>query len=70
MVSVLRGGRGIAATVMPHGVLFRGGAERAIRTRLLDDDIIEDRPQLPRGDQLTNYPAATQAAWACPRSRS
>jgi type I restriction enzyme M protein len=26
---------------MPHGVLFRGGAERDIRTRLLDDDIIE-----------------------------
>lgn len=41
MVSVLRGGWGIAATVMPHGVLFRGGAERDIRTRLLDDDIIE-----------------------------
>jgi type I restriction enzyme M protein len=41
MVSVLRGGRGIAATVMPHGVLFRGGAERDIRTRLLNDDIIE-----------------------------
>lgn len=41
MVSVLRGGRGIAATVMPHGVLFRGGAEGDIRTRLLDDDIIE-----------------------------
>jgi len=41
MVSVLTGGRGIAATVMPHGVLFRGGAERDIRTRLLDDDIID-----------------------------
>jgi type I restriction enzyme M protein len=41
MVSVLKGGRGIAATVMPHGVLFRGGAERDIRTHLLDDDIIE-----------------------------
>jgi type I restriction enzyme M protein len=41
MVSVLKGGRGIAATVMPHGVLFRGGAERDIRTRLLDDDVIE-----------------------------
>jgi len=41
MVSVLKGGRGIAATVMPHGVLFRGGAEHDIRTRLLDDDIIE-----------------------------
>jgi type I restriction enzyme M protein len=41
MISVLKAGRGIAATVMPHGVLFRGGAERGIRTRLLDDDIIE-----------------------------
>jgi len=41
MVSVLKGGRGIAATVMPHGVLFRGGAERDIRSRLLDDDIID-----------------------------
>jgi type I restriction enzyme M protein len=41
MVSVLKGGRGIAATVMPHGVLFRGGAERDIRTRMLDDDIID-----------------------------
>jgi type I restriction enzyme M protein len=47
MVSVLRGGRGIAATVMPHGVLFRGGAERYIRTRLLDDDIIEAVIGLP-----------------------
>jgi type I restriction enzyme M protein len=41
MVAVLKGGRGIAATVMPHGVLFRGGAERDIRTKLLNDDIIE-----------------------------
>ena len=41
MVSVLKGGRGIAATVMPHGVLFRSGAERDIRARMLDDDIIE-----------------------------
>ena len=41
MLSVLKSGRGIAATVMPHGVLFRGGAERDIRTRMLDDDIVE-----------------------------
>jgi type I restriction enzyme M protein len=40
MVAVLKG-NGVAATVMPHGVLFRGGAERDIRTNLLDDDIIE-----------------------------
>ncbi|MGX4657375.1 N-6 DNA methylase [Micromonospora sp. SCSIO 07396] len=40
MVAVLKA-KGVAATVMPHGVLFRGGAEREIRTNLLDDDIIE-----------------------------
>lgn len=40
MVAVLKA-NGVAATVMPHGVLFRGGAERAIRTNLLNDDIIE-----------------------------
>ncbi|SCL43334.1 type I restriction-modification system subunit M [Micromonospora aurantiaca (nom. illeg.)] len=40
MVAVLKG-NGVAATVMPHGVLFRAGAEREIRTSLLDDDVIE-----------------------------
>jgi type I restriction enzyme M protein len=40
MVSVLRP-KGTVATVMPHGVLFRGGAEREIRTGLLEDDIID-----------------------------
>jgi type I restriction enzyme M protein len=40
MVSVLEQ-RGVAATVMPHGVLFRGGKERAIRERLLADDCVE-----------------------------
>ncbi len=40
MISVLRPG-GIAITVMPHGVLFRGGTEREIRTGILDDDLLE-----------------------------
>ncbi|RJQ81917.1 type I restriction-modification system subunit M [Amycolatopsis panacis] len=40
MVTVLKSD-GIGATVMPHGVLFRGGPEREIRTKLLDDDAIE-----------------------------
>lgn len=40
MVAVLRP-NGIAATVMPHGVLFRGGAERDIRMGLLADDCLE-----------------------------
>jgi type I restriction enzyme M protein len=40
MVAVLKPS-GIAATVMPHGVLFRGGAERDIRIGLLADDCVE-----------------------------
>lgn len=32
---------GTVITVMPHGVLFRGGAEQRIRTALLDADLIE-----------------------------
>ena len=32
---------GMVATVMPHGVLFRGGAEREIRRKLLEQDLIE-----------------------------
>ena len=32
---------GVVATVMPHGVLFRGGEEGKIRSKLLSDDVIE-----------------------------
>lgn len=40
MLAVTRSG-GIVTTVMPHGVLFRGGEEGRIRTALLNDDMIE-----------------------------
>jgi type I restriction enzyme M protein len=40
MISVLRT-NGTVATVMPHGVLFRGGAERDIRKGLLEDDLLD-----------------------------
>jgi type I restriction enzyme M protein len=40
MISVLRT-QGTVATVMPYGVLFRGGAEREIRKDLLDDDLLD-----------------------------
>ena len=40
MLAVLRPG-GMAVTVMPHGVLFRGGEERAIRTGILDYDMLD-----------------------------
>jgi type I restriction enzyme M protein len=40
MTSVMRP-QGAVATVMPHGVLFRGGAEGEIRKGLLDDDLLD-----------------------------
>ena len=40
MVSVLRP-NGVICTVLPHGVLFRGGAERDIRTGFIKDDLID-----------------------------
>ncbi|KAB7627604.1 type I restriction-modification system subunit M [Alkalilimnicola sp. S0819] len=33
--------QGLLATVMPHGVLFRGGDEKRIRAGIIDDDLIE-----------------------------
>ena len=33
--------KGIMATVVPHGILFRGGAEGRIRPGLLEDDLFE-----------------------------
>ena len=40
MVAVLAEG-GQIATVMPHGVLFRGGEERTIRAGMIEDDLLE-----------------------------
>ena len=40
MLAVLRPG-GMVCTVMPHGVLFRGGAERQIRAGFIKDDLLE-----------------------------
>jgi type I restriction enzyme M protein len=40
MIAVLADG-GQIATVMPHGVLFRGGEEKTIRARIIDNDLLE-----------------------------
>jgi len=40
MVSVMNQ-TGMVCTVMPHGVLFRGGAERDIRAGFIKDDLLE-----------------------------
>ena len=42
-------GDGQMATIMPHGVLFRGGKERLIRELLINDDVIEAIISLPQG---------------------
>lgn len=46
MVAVLRDS-GQLATVMPHGVLFRGGEERAIRGAMIEADLLEAVIGLP-----------------------
>jgi type I restriction enzyme M protein len=40
---------GHMATIMPHGVLFRGGKEKLIREILINDDVIEAIIGLPPG---------------------
>ena len=40
---------GHMATIMPHGVLFRGGKEKLIREIFIDDDVIEAIISLPPG---------------------
>ncbi len=39
--------RGMMATVMPHGVLFRGGVEKTIREGFMRDDVLEAVIGLP-----------------------
>ena len=47
MLAVCKSG-GMVATVMPHGVLFRGGAEKEIRKKFLEQDLIEAVIGLPQ----------------------
>ena len=46
MLAVCREG-GMVATVMPHGVLFRGGVEKNIRQKFVEEDLIEAIIGLP-----------------------
>jgi type I restriction enzyme M protein len=46
MLAVLRS-TGMLATVMPHGVLFRSGAEKEIRRGFITDDLLEAVIGLP-----------------------
>jgi type I restriction enzyme M protein len=47
MLAVCKDG-GMVTTVMPHGVLFRGGAEKEIRRKFLQEDLIEAIIGLPQ----------------------
>ncbi|KAB1116739.1 SAM-dependent DNA methyltransferase [Micromonospora aurantiaca] len=47
MIASMDPKRGRAGVVLPHGVLFRGGQEAAIRQRILDDDLLEAVIGLP-----------------------
>jgi type I restriction enzyme M protein len=40
---------GKMATIMPHGVLFRGGKEKLIREHFVNDDVLEAIISLPQG---------------------
>lgn len=40
---------GMAGIVMPHGVLFRGSSEKAIRQGIIEDDLLEAVVGLPSG---------------------
>lgn len=42
-------GNGHMATIMPHGVLFRGGKEKLIRENFIKKDVIEAIISLPQG---------------------
>ena len=46
MLAVLRP-NGVMATVMPHGVLFRGSIEKEIRKGIIEDDLLEAIIGLP-----------------------
>ncbi len=41
--------QGMLGVIMPHGVLFRGGSEKAIRQGLAEDDLLEAVIGLPAG---------------------
>ena len=59
---------------MPHGVLFRGGEERDIRTGIIDDDLLEAVIGLPPEPVLRHrhpglHPGAARARGAKPAER-
>lgn len=59
MIETLKPKTGRMAVIVPHGVLFRGGAEGKIRQQLLQENIIDAVIGLPAGlFQTTGIPVA------------
>jgi type I restriction enzyme M protein len=59
MIETLREKTGRMVVIVPHGVLFRGGAEGKIRTQLLKENLIDAVIGLPAGlFQTTGIPVA------------
>jgi len=59
MIAVAKPKTGRVAVIVPHGVLFRGGAEGKIREKLLRENIIDAVIGLPAGlFQTTGIPVA------------
>ncbi|MFH1900576.1 MAG: type I restriction-modification system subunit M [Patescibacteria group bacterium] len=59
MVEVAKPKTGRVAVIVPHGVLFRGGAEGKIRQKMLEENIIDSVIGLPAGlFQTTGIPVA------------
>ncbi len=56
---------GVMAIILPHGVLFRGGAEERIRTKLLNDGHIDTVIGLPAN---LFYSTGTPSASSCSKS--
>lgn len=53
---------GVMAIILPHGVLFRGGVEERIRTKLLKDGHIDTVIGLPAN---LFFPPAFRSAFWC-----
>ncbi len=49
MVEIARDGSGKVGVIVPHGVLFRGGAEGAIRRQFIEENLLEAVIGLPTG---------------------
>ena len=70
MLAVCKPG-GMVATVMPHGVLFRGGAEKEIRKKFLEEDLIEAVIGLPQNLFYgAGIPACARTSPATRRTRT